>query len=258
MSVGVVIILAIIQGLTEFLPISSKTHLLLAQHLFGLKDPERNLFVIVFLHAGSLLAVFVYYGRAWLALFTKNRFEIVYIAIGSVPVVLVGLFFRKKIEALFASPALGCGLLLVTAAWLFLAERFGRERHPYENVPWWKVLLIGLAQACALLPGLSRSGATIGAGYLGGLPRKDAVRFSFFLGAPAILGVILLKGKEAVERQVRLDALPILIGVGVTFFVSLAAIRILEILSLKGRLSVFAVYCAAVGAAGLIYFLVKG
>jgi undecaprenyl-diphosphatase len=251
MSIVTVLVLAVVQGLTEFLPVSSKTHLLFAQVLLGM---EPDLALTVVLHAGSLLAIGVYYAKAWGVLLRERRREVLLLAAGSLPAVVAALLFKKHLEALYTRPALGAGLLLVTAAWLYASERLGRERHALVEAPLGKILLIGLAQAFALLPGISRSGSTIGAGYLAGLRRADAVRFSFFLGAVAILGALVLKGKDIARSQAAFAPVPIVLGVLVTFAVSLAAIKLVESLSLKGRFSWFAVYCAAAGAAGLFIF----
>ena len=137
------------------------------------------------------------------------------------------------------------------AAVLRLCNAAGQTVVPYGGVT-------GLAQACAILPGVSRSGSTIGAGFLCGLRRASAVRFSFFLGAIAVGGALLLKTVDALKGEETPETLPILVGVIVTFAVSLAAIRVVEILSLKGRFSVFALYCAVVGVLGLIYFTTRG
>ena len=255
LSIPQVLILAVVQGLTEFLPVSSKTHLLFARHFMG-KEPD--LFFDVSLHVGSLLALLIYYRRAWLDLLRERRREIPLLVVGTLPAVVAALLFKKQVMILYGNLALASGLLLVTAAWLFAAERFGREKFGLLEAPWWKALLVGLAQSCALLPGISRAGSTIGMGFLGGLKRADAVRFSFFLGAIAIFGAALLEGREMLKGEVTFQALPIMIGVSVTFAVSLAAIKAVEILSLKGRFSLFALYCAVVGVAGLVYFSTRG
>jgi undecaprenyl-diphosphatase len=251
MAIVNVLILAVVQGLTEFLPISSKTHLLFAQHFLGM---EPDLVLIVVLHAGSLAAILVYYRREWVELVTARRREFGLLVMASVPAVAAALLLKKRLEPLYSDLALASGLLLVTALWLFLSERFGKEKHGLLEAPLWKIVAIGFAQACALSPGISRSGSTIGAGYLAGLRRPDAVRFSFFMGAVAIAGALVLKGREALSGQVALAPLPILLGVAVTFAVSLAAIKVVETLSLRGRFSLFALYCAVAGIVGLIHF----
>ncbi len=246
-----ILVLAVVQGLTEFLPVSSKTHLLFAQILLG-KEPDLALTVV--LHAGSLLAILVYYWRAWLDLLRERRKEMLLLVVATVPAVLAALLFKARLEALYASPRLGAALLLVTAAWLVISDRLSREKHALLETPLAKVVGIGLAQACALLPGISRSGSTIGAGFLLGVRRPDAVRFSFFMGGVAILGALVLKAKDVVRAKVPIDPMTIGIGIAATFVVSWAAIKVVEKLSAKGRFSWFALYCGLAGVAGLIYF----
>ncbi len=255
MVIWEVVLLAVIQGITEFLPVSSKTHVLFAQDFLDWEDPERNLMVTVMLHAGSLLAILVHYWRTWIGLFRERRSEWIPLVLATIPAGLAGFFLKDRVEALFASGALGGGLLIVTGAWLFLAEKFGRERHEdIREIPTWKIILVGIAQVAALLPGISRSGSTIGAAYLVGFRRKDAVRFSFFMGAAVISGAIVLKVRDLVSNQVTIDPVPIVLGILVTFVVSLVAIRVVEILSKRGQLVYFAAYCVVVGLAALLYF----
>lgn len=251
-SIFCLLVLSVVQGLTEFLPVSSKTHLLFTQHFMG---REPSLWLTIVLHAGSLLAILVYYWRGWLDLFRARRRELGLLVLATLPAVAAGLLFKEKLEALYAGNFfLASALLVVNGGFLFAADRLGRERHGLDEAPWWKILAIGLAQAAALLPGISRSGSTIGAGYLAGLKRQDAVRFSFFLGAVAVAGALVLAAKDPPAGQEAPSAMPILIGIAVTFAVSLAAIRVVELLSLKGRFSAFALYSVAAGVAGMVYF----
>lgn len=246
-----VLVLSLVQGLTEFLPVSSKTHLLFARHLLGM---EVDLFFDVTLHVGSLLAILVYYRKSWLELLRERRGEIPRLVLATIPLIAAALLFRKHLQHLYENLFLASGMLLVTAAWLTVSDRFSRERHGLMEAPLWKILLVGLAQACAVLPGVSRSGSTIGMGYLAGLKREDAVRFSFFLGAVAIVAATAKMGQEAISSQVRPAAMPILLGVAVTFAVSLAAIRVVEKLSPRGRFLWFALYCALAGLVGMVQF----
>lgn len=246
-----ILVLAVVQGLTEFLPVSSKTHLLFASILLG-REPDLTLTIVM--HAGSLLAIFFYYWRSWLDLLRNRRREILLLVVATLPAVVAALLFKDRLEALYASPRLGSALLFATAAWLVISDRCGREKHALLQAPLAKILGIGLAQACALLPGISRSGSTIGAGYLAGLKRDDAVRFSFFMGGVAILGALVLKAKDVVRAKVPVEPMTIVIGIAATFLVSWAAIKVVEKLSARGRFSWFALYCAMAGVVGLIYF----
>lgn len=244
-----VLVLAVVQGLAEFLPISSKTHLLFAQMFLGLAEPD--LLVIVALHGGSLAAILVYYRRTWRELLGPRQGEIPRLAAGTLPAVAAVLLFKERLEPLYGSLALASGLLILNGAFLFAAERWGRERQGIGEAPFWKVLVVGLAQAFALLPGISRSGSTIGTAELLGIRRGEAVRFSFFLGAVAIAGALVFKGRDLLRGEGTAGPWPIGIGVAAAFGVSLAAIKAVEILSLRGRLSFFALYGALAGAAGL-------
>jgi undecaprenyl-diphosphatase len=251
MGIFEILVLAVVQGLTEFLPVSSKTHLLFASILLG-REPDLSLIVVM--HAGSLLAIVTYYWRSWLDLLRDRRREILLLGVATLPAVIAAILFKSRLETLYANPRLGAALLLVTAAWLVLSDRLGREKHALLEAPFGKILGIGLAQACALLPGISRSGSTIGAGYLAGLKREDAVRFSFFMAGIAILGALVLKAKDVVRSKVPIAPLTIAIGIAATFIVSWAAIKVVEKLSARGRFSWFALYCALAGVAGLICF----
>lgn len=251
MNVIDAVILAVVQGLTEFLPVSSKTHLLFARHLLHLPV---DLFFDVTLHLGSLAAILVYYHKSWLDMLRERRAEIPRLVLATVPLIVAALLFRKYLTAAYENLPLAAAMLLVTAVWLFVAERFSREKEGAIEAPLWKIVLVGLAQACAVLPGISRSGSTIGMGYLVGLKRADAVRFSFFMGAVAIAAAMAKMTQELVSAKARPDPLPIVIGVAVTFVVSMAAIRVVEKLSPRGRFLWFALYCAVAGIVGLICF----
>jgi undecaprenyl-diphosphatase len=251
MGIFEILVLAVVQGLTEFLPVSSKTHLLFATILLG-RQPDLTLTIVM--HAGSLLAIVFYYWRSWLDLLRNRRREVLLLAVATLPAVVAAILFKSRLEALYASPRLGSALLLVTAAWLVVSDRLSREKQGLLETPLGKILGIGIAQACALLPGISRSGSTIGAGYLAGLKRDDAVRFSFFMGGVAILGALALKAEDVVHAKVPVEPVTIAIGIAATFVVSWAAIKVVEKLSARGRFSWFALYCALAGVTGLLCF----
>ncbi|MHC4607292.1 MAG: undecaprenyl-diphosphate phosphatase [Planctomycetota bacterium] len=253
MALLTIIVLAVLQGLTEFLPVSSSGHLVLAQTICGMEDPDQNLAVVVFLHLGSLLAILVYFFRDLLKLFTGRRRELAYLILGSVPAAAVGFAFGGDIKALFGAPLIVCAALVANGVFLWIAEM--RAGSPGELNRWWKALAIGCAQVAGMVPGISRSGTTIGTALLLRTRADVAVRFSFFLGAIAVFGAGLYEARKAFGGQADLAALPIVIGVTVSFAVSLAAIRLVALLAERRKLRWFGIYCAGLGLAGLVYFL---
>ncbi|MDR1787295.1 MAG: undecaprenyl-diphosphate phosphatase [Treponema sp.] len=216
MTVLNALILGIVQGLTEFLPVSSSGHLVLLQKMFGISETagaEASLLFDTLLHGGTLLAVFAALRKDILALLKRPVQPLtLYLLIGTAPAVGAALLFRGPIEEAFASGAFLGGAFLLTAALLFTAECFsGRvrfrgaaaqnppreaDRPPARAMRWYDALIVGALQAAAVLPGVSRSGATLSAGIFRRLDRDFAARFSFLLSIPAILGALVLQGKD--------------------------------------------------------------
>lgn len=252
--------LAVAQGLTEFFPVSSSGHLVLLEHLWRL-PAESRLGLAAVLHLGTALALVCYLGREILSLagglFAAQAERrgaslraIGMIALGSLPAAVVGLGFEDWFEQAFRRPGL-VGVMLVVTAGFLLATRFARERKGAAG--WRDALLIGLAQAVAILPGISRSGATIAMALLVGVRREDAFRFSFLLSVPAVLGAAF---KKLLSSELAgLDVGPVVFGVAVAFAVGLGTLVLLRRIVLRGRLHWFSVYCLALG--GLVVFLVR-
>ncbi len=251
-------LLGLIQGLTEFLPVSSSGHLVLAERLFGLQPP--GMVCEAALHLATLAAVVVAL-RSDLADLVQSltprgsvdrRKEIGLLILGTAPIVVAGLLVRETADTWFRSLwVVGAGWL-ATAAMLAAADR--RARTARADLPTAAGAFgIGLAQAVALVPGVSRSGFTIGAGIAAGLHPGRAARFSFLLSIPAVAGASTLAlwdgAREPVSANV--DLLGIAIGSAVAFVVGLLALRALLALVTRRRLWPFAVYCAALGAASL-------
>jgi len=203
------IILGITQGLTEFLPVSSSAHLVLVPWLFGWSDP--GLAFDVALHLGTLLALLVYYWRDWLAmaasLVTGDRGErrlLLLLIAASVPGALIGLAFEKQAETTFRSPILiGVAMGLLGIA-LWLADKYGPSRRSVGDLTLLDAIFIGFSQALAIVPGVSRSGATIAMGRILGIERPDAANFSFLMATPIIAGAGLFEARKLVA--VGLDA----------------------------------------------------
>jgi undecaprenyl-diphosphatase len=253
------ILLGIVQGLTEFLPVSSSGHLVLAQSLLpGFNGPAVAFDVL--LHAGTLAAVLIYFRRdlATIAADILHPREgglrlPLLLVVGSVPAGIVGVFFSDAIEPLFNAPRFASFGLLFTAILLFLAWKVGTGgKRPLDNLTIWSALIIGTLQAVAIIPGVSRSGATIAAGVFLGLSGTEAARFSFLLSIPAIGGAFLLESGSL--RGMESPAI-YLVGALTAAVTGWAAIAFLMKLLDKGRLLPFAIYCLAVGSISLVFLV---
>ena len=200
-----VVVLSIIQALTEFAPVSSSAHLALAPWLFGWKDP--GLTFDVALHFGTLLAIIIYFFRDWVQIIAQglglsagsdpqlkqNRALLWLIAVASIPIGVIGYLFNKQAETTWRNPYLIGAMLILIALLMWVAERKSAGNKPMSQINWGDGLAIGIAQALAVVPGTSRSGITITAGLFRGLNRETAARFSFLLSAPAIAAAALKK-----------------------------------------------------------------
>ncbi len=253
-------LLGALQGATEFLPVSSSGHLVLAPWLLGW--PVSSLAFDAVVHWGTALAVIVYFRRDWLSLvketrsFEKNLLSL--ILLGTLPAALIGYLLEDFFEGMFARPVAAAGFLLVTAALLALTEWLGRRERDLDTLDWLDALLVGLAQALAILPGISRSGATIAAGLARGLKREPAARFSFLLATPIILGAGLLKVMGLAQAGAMAAQAPTLIvGFLSASAVGLGCVHFLMRYLQRRRLYPFAVYCAVVGVVCLLVALAR-
>jgi undecaprenyl-diphosphatase len=246
------LILAVVQGITEFLPVSSSGHLVVVSHwLAPGEDLDQFVELNVVLHLGTLGSIVVYYWRHLVRLLGEDRRILGLIAIGTAPAVAIGLPLRLFGKDLLASPSLTGAMLLVTGGLLLLASRFtARQSEEYQRLSPWQALWIGLAQACALLPGISRSGTTISTGLLTGLSPRAATAFSFLLALPAIGGAGVLEVAKMAAGRAPASSLPmswLAIGALVSFGVGLGAIAILVRMLERNRLHWFAWWCIPLG-----------
>ena len=276
MSYVMSVILGFVQGVAEFLPISSSGHLTLFQHFFGMEEPDQLFNVL--LHFATLLAVCVVYWRdiwemivEFFAFFgdlfshrsyrgspPEARRMVLLIIVGTLPLFLV-LPVQDKVEDFGKSPLFVCGALLVTGCILFLSDRMARGRKTARNATLLDVLLVGVAQGVATIPGLSRSGCTISAGLLRGFDRKFAVRYSFLMSLPAVLGATLLKVLDVMELEggILAENLPMyLAGMAVAAVVGYFSIQLVRLLADRGRFGAFAFYCWGAGALFLLLSLI--
>jgi len=240
------IILGLLQGITEFLPISSSGHLVLIEKLFGLNVEELKDYDVA-LHIGSLLAILIYFRKTIWQILTSDRKYILYLIIGTIPAIIAGITLEDKIDAMFRN-TLSIGITLILVGIYFLiAEHFKQKSKSYKLQPISYKLsaLIGLAQMFALIPGVSRSGSTISTGILLGLDRKQAAEFSFLLGSIAISGAGLLTG---LKLEGNFDLHTTIPGFAVSFIASYFAIRFLMKFFEKNTLRPFAYYRFVIGA----------
>lgn len=246
-------LLGLLQGLTEFLPVSSSGHLALGQILLGWEDPEANLAFNVAVHVGSLLAVLVFVRREIVDMLTRYPRVIVTLVVATLPVALVGPLAKDTVEGL-SSNAMAVGfLLLCTAGILMLVRRSDGGEQTVRTLPFGRALLIGVAQCFAILPGISRSGTTLAAGLKVGLDKQSAVRFAFLMAAPAIAGAGLIMSLKGDWGSDRLPHVPLAVGTLVSFFASLVAMRLMVAVVVRRRLGWFAAYCAALGLAAILW-----
>ena len=254
-------VLGIIQGLTEYLPVSSSGHLAIGSYLFGI-DGEENLAFTVLVHVATVMSTFVVLWKEidWIlkGLFKfKMNDETKYflnIVVSMIPIGIVGVFFKDKVEEIFGSGLLivGCCLLLTAVLLTFSYYAKPRQR---ENISMKDAFIIGLAQACAVLPGLSRSGSTIATGLLLGNKKEKLAQFSFLMVIPPILGEALLdvlkaaKGEEAFGD---ISVLPLVVGFIAAFVSGCLACKWMINIVKKGKLIYFGIYCAIAGAVTIV------
>jgi undecaprenyl-diphosphatase len=252
------VLLGVLQGLTEFLPVSSSGHLVLAQSLIaGFRQP--GVLFDVLLHGATLLAVLVYFRRDVLALLRSltpggdggYRRLAFWIIAATVPTGLIGVLFKHPLEALFHAPRAAAAMLLVTGALLWVSEALGRPRDGLDRLGYPRALAVGTMQGLAIVPGISRSGSTIAVGTLLGVRGEEAARFSFLLSVPAIVGAVVLQLPELSSVEAG-GVLAYGAGMLAAFVAGLVAIRFLLGAIRKGRFRWFAVYCWVLGAAYLL------
>lgn len=272
MEFWMAIVLGMVQGVAEFLPISSSGHLSLLQHFFGME--ELDTLYNILLHFATLIAVCVVYWRDVVdmiveffrgiaSLFSRQggrgnppegRRLVLLVILGTLPLFLI-LPFDDMVEGLGANPVFVSAMLLVTGCILFLSDRYGGGRKTVHTATVRDVLLVGVAQGAATIPGLSRSGTTISAGMALGFDRNFAVRYSFLMSLPAVFGATLLKVvKVAKSGVLDTNLLPMyLTGMVVAGVVGYFSIRLVKLLADKGKFGRFAYYCWIVGVIALIF-----
>jgi undecaprenyl-diphosphatase len=274
------IFLGLVQGIAEFLPISSSGHLSLFQHFFGLTGTDGDLFFDVLLHLGTLIAIFVYYWhdivklvkeaihlvvcifspkqRKAMGRLSADGRMILMIIVATIPLIVV-LPIKDKVESLYSNTYFIGFALLVTGAILFYSDRMARGKKTARSATFLDALLVGVGQAIAVVPGLSRSGTSISAGMMRGFKRTFAVRFSFLMSIPAVVGANVVSIGDAVSAGIDASAMPAyIVGTLVAAVSGYFAIRLVNMLADKGKFGNFAYYCWGVGAAAIVATLIFG
>ena len=256
-----VVILAIVQGVTEFLPISSSGHLVLTKEILNLKAPPASL--EIFLHAGTLISLVVFYFHRLLALTTgalrgdrASWRYILFLIIAILPAIIAYLLFGKFIKSTFESPITVTMLLCVTGVILLLPELL-RRGGSVQPLTWWRSVLVGIAQAVALLPGISRSGSTITMARLCRIEPVQAAEFSFLMSLPLIIAAIaedLLTSLKS-DASYAISTTSILVGVAVSAIVGYISLIFLVKLLQRQKFWVFGIYCLVVGACATLFLV---
>jgi undecaprenyl-diphosphatase len=261
------IVLGVIQGLTEFLPVSSSAHLSLAPFLFGWTDP--GLAFDVALHFGTLIALLWFFRREWLQLLvaagslvttrkvdTPEKKRVLFLILATIPGAIGGLLLEEKAETVFRAPALTAVALIIMGIVLWAVDRFSSQVRHIDGMKWLDALLIGIAQVVALVPGVSRSGSTISAGRALALDRQSAAIFSFLMSMPIIAAAIVLKAPDVI-RQGGLGT-QVIVGVIAAGVSSWLAISVLLRYVSKHSYGVFALYRVVLGLAVLAIIYWRG
>ena len=268
------IVLAIVQGITELFPISSLGHAVILPALLGWKVDENSdsfLPFLVVMHLGTAVALLAYFWRDWFNFATAvlvrrgpkaegERRVFWRVVVATIPAVIVGFLFEKLLGQAFGAPMLAAGCLIANGVMLFGAERLkGRQERALSRLRWTDAVIIGCCQCLALIPGFSRSGATMAGGYLSGLNHEDAARFSFLTATPIILGAAVLEAPKLLKAHDHFSGVAILAGVvaGVVAFLSTVLLmRWFRQPEVKG-FDPFAIYCGLAGAGSLAWLLLR-
>lgn len=269
MTIIQAIVLGILQGATEFIPVSSSGHLVLVPWLFGWEPAGLTFTVVV--HVGTVFGVLTFFWQDWLQMlggsieWLKTRevtppFKLLLLlALGAVPAGIIGLAFEDFFSELFEFPAPAAAMLLVTAALLVIGERLGRQEREVDDMTWRDSLFIGVAQALSIMPGISRSGSTIAAGRLRNMKREDAARYSFLLSTPLIIAAGLLQVFELASTGAAVTNItPLVIGFVAAFGSAYLVIRwLLNFLKTRSTV-IFAVYCVILSVISLAVWFIRG
>ena len=250
------IFLAVVQGIAEFLPISSSGHLVILGELIGIAEESATVNIV--LHAGTLASILTVYRRQIFDLLTSDRRVILLLIVGTIPAGIAGIIIKTNYKSILEDATLAGFMLLINGALLLMLRQLPGKDEEYQNTSWQKAFGIGVFQAFALLPGISRSGSTMFGGRLLGLNRDHALTFSFLLAIPAILGATVLEVKDLIEDKPSIDRItPLLVGVLVAYLVGIGALKWLIEWNRRDRIHLFAFWCIPIGIATIAWQFTK-
>ncbi len=274
MNIFMAIFYGIVQGITEFLPVSSSAHLAIAQNIFNMDNIEASHFTFdILLHLGTLIAVFIIYykdifelvpafftmlgkvfkGKFKLSEYTETERFVIFVIIATLPLV-AAVFVKDYIEILGNYTKIIGGILLLNGLVLFISDKLEKGTITLENKKPKHALFVGLCQMCAIVPGLSRSGSTITGGLLMGFKREHAVKFSFILSIPAIIGANILSVADVLENPIPSSyIIPYIAGTLAAIVVGILAMKLLIYISKKSNFRIFSYYCFVVGILAIIF-----
>lgn len=251
------IVLAILQGIAEFLPISSSGHLVVVSALLRHLDPSAVTSITdvnIILHLGTLGSIVVFYWRHLWSLLSQHRRLIPIVVLATIPVAISGMYVKTQCEQIMGNSLLAGYMLLVTAGLLLIAQRLPQGTTTFERIGYGQAVAIGLSQAVAILPGVSRSGSTISAGIAAGLTRADAATFSFLIAIPAIGGACFLEIVDLCRgAELTTSITTLAIGAAISFGVGLVSLSVLLRILQRGKLQWFAYWCLAMGISVIIW-----
>lgn len=253
------LILGLIQGVAEFLPISSSAHLALAHWITGWTvNPAEDLMFDVAVHFGTLIAILAYFGRDFVTFLQRRDKVLAYVIVACVPGALVGAVFEDKAATIFRDPLQIAVLLAVMGLVLYAAERWGKRDRPLEQIGWADALWIGCLQALAIMPGVSRAGITMTTGLFRGLTREAAARFSFLLATPILLGATLFSARHVVSGEAPINGPVFALGTIVAAVTGFACIHLLLRFLQRHSFLPFVLYRLGLAAAVVMAVLLRG
>ncbi|MFA5085829.1 MAG: undecaprenyl-diphosphate phosphatase [Candidatus Omnitrophota bacterium] len=253
MTIIQAVISGFVQGVTEFFPISSSGHLVILHNLFGFR--QDMLAFDVFLHFGTILSIVIFFRKDIYGMFRKDMRLLKFIAIASVPTFIIGMIFKDIVEGFFSTPLAVGIFLIITGIFLLFSSSFAiywkivKRRKPLGVK---NSIAIGIAQGISVLPGISRSGATIGTSLIAGLDEAEALKFSFLLSIPAVLGANILKVRQIYGNLISGDTVVFLAGAIAAAITGFLAIKVLFGVLRKNLFFLFGIYCILIGAAAVM------